>query len=260
MNREIIENEIEQLLSNFSEQFERAKNYKAVPRIELDLMMETVRDLYEQLYKLNAENPLAEKKVVMAIPQLIEERKEVIENIVQPVVKELKPVIVVPEIIVEEKQKEENEIIVHHHEQEEAQVAASIKRENIFQEQTKAQTNSVASLFDDLPTIGDNYKEQQSLHHKIGKSKTERYSDKLQQQPVEDLKRSIGINEKFAFMNELFQSNQQRYSDSIDALNNFRNYEEAHAHLTMLTAEMKWNTTSIAYQELDELVKRRFGV
>ena len=61
-------------------------------------------------------------------------------------------------------------------------------------------------------------------------------------------------------MNELFQSNQQRYSDSIDALNNFRNYEEAHAHLTMLTAEMKWNTTSIAYQELDELVKRRFGV
>ena len=149
---------------------------------------------------------------------------------------------------------------INRQEQEEVQVVTSIKRENIFIEQTKVQTKAVGSLFDDVPTIAGNYKEQQSLHHKIGNTKTERLSDKLNQQPVEDLKRSIGINEKFAFINELFAGNQQQYIQCIETLNSFPNYEEARVHLNELSASLNWNTTSKTFYELDEMVKRRFGV
>ena len=109
-----------------------------------------------------------------------------------------------------------------------------------------------------MPTIGNHYKEQQSLHHKIGKTKTERLSDKLHQEPVVDLKRSIGINEKFAFMNELFGGNHEQYNKAIESLNNFSNYDDAHLHFAELASTLQWNTTSNSYNELKDLVKRRF--
>lgn len=259
MDRDQIENKIEELLSGFSEQFTRAKNYKLIPRIELDLMMATIRDLYEQLHQLNSSVQLPEEKLRAVNQKINEEKNPAAENVVHAIVSEAEQLPVVTEAIVNEKIKQEDNV-VHKHEEEEVQIATSIKRENVFVEQTKTQAKAVGSLFDEVPTIADNYKEQQSLHHRIGKTKTERLSDKLQQQPVGDLKRSIGINEKFAFMNELFGGNQQQYNQSIEALNGFSNYGEAVSHLKNLATEMKWNTASITYHELDELVKRRFGV
>ena len=63
MNRDQIENQIEQLLINFNNQFTRAKNYKSIPQIELDLMMATIRDLYEQLHRLNNNQPMSLEKI-----------------------------------------------------------------------------------------------------------------------------------------------------------------------------------------------------
>ncbi len=255
MNRDQIENQIEQLLINFNNQFTRAKNYKSIPQIELDLMMATIRDLYEQLHRLNNNQPMPLEKI-QSNTAAADEKIISSENMAHAIISEAASASVIPEI----ETHQEKEINNHKQEVEEAQVAASIKRENVFTEQTKTQAKAVGSLFDDVPTIADNYKAQQSLHHKIGKSNTERLSDRLQQHPVGDLKRSIGINEKFAFMNELFGGNQQQYNQSIETLNSFSDYSEADAHLKNLAVEMKWNTASNTYHELDELVKRRFGV
>ena len=284
MNREQTENNIEQLLAEFSEQFTRTKNYKSIPQIELDLMMTTIRDLYEQLYALNKTNPLIDKKVSVAE---IAEEKNVVAEVAAPVVEIIStPIIVeaervevviphvtemsiVPEIsmeatpivetikTIEEVKPKQAEKIIQVPVHQEEQIAVSMQRETVFQEKAKVQTKSVASLFDDVPTIGDHYTEQQSLHHKIGNTKTERLSDKFQQ-PVGDLKRSIGINEKFSFMNELFAGNQQQYNQSIEVLNNFPNFDEANAHLQELASTMKWNASSEIFDELKELVKRRF--
>ncbi len=265
MNRDTIENEMEQLLANFSEQFTRTKNYKSIPKIEVDLMMTTLRNLYEELYKLNnfssipEKNVLAESKIFVAPSPVVEEKIIQEEVSIQTVISESEPIAVKEEIVVEESMQVETKTI-QHQVQDEVQMSTSIKREAVFTEQTKVQSKVVASLFDDVPTLADNYKEQQSLHHKIGETKTERYSDKLQQQPVSDLKRSIGINEKFAFMNELFAGNQQQYNQSIETLNNFSDYKEAHSYLNTLASDMKWNTNSKTYNELIQLVKRRFGV
>ncbi len=257
MNRDQIENQIEQLLINFNGQFTRAKNYKSIPQIELDLMMATIRDLYEQLHRLNNNQPMPLEKIQSHTVAAVAEEKIISsEKLTHAIISEAATVPVIPEI----ETHQQEEITNHKQEIEEAQIAASIKRENVFTEQTKPQAKAVGSFFDDVPTIADNYKAQQSLHHKIGKPTTERLSDRLQQQPVGDLKRSIGINEKFAFMNELFGGNQQQYNQSIEKLNNFSDYNEAEAHLKNLTVEMKWNTASNTYHQLDELVKRRFGV
>ena len=259
MDREHIESELEQLLTNFSGQFTRARNYKNIPLIELDLMIQTIRNLYEQLHKLTLVTPLVEKKKAVPAPQVVEEKNVAAENIVHAIISEADNSLTDQEAVIEEiPVVPENNILKQ--EQELAQVAVSIQRESVFVEQTRIQAKPVASLFDDVLTIADNYKEQHSLHHKIGKTKTERLSDKLNQEPVVDLKRSIGINEKFAFMNELFGGNQEQYNQSIDILNSFSDFENANSHLQELASNRKWNVTSTAYNELSELVKRRFGV
>ncbi len=285
MNREQTEITIEQLIAEFSEQFARTKNYKSIPQIELDLMMTTIRDLYEQLYALNKTNPVADKKV--SITEIIEEKKVVVETIAPvgeiistPIIVEAEKVeVVIPQEVekmitseikievtpivervetIEEVNIKQQEKIIQIPVHQEEQIAVSMQRETVFQEKAKIQSKSVASLFDEVPTIGDHYTEQQSLHHKIGNTKTERLSDKFQPS-IGDLKRSIGINEKFSFINELFAGNQQQYNQSIDALNNFPNFEEANSHLQELASTMKWNTVSDTFIELMELVSRRFG-
>ena len=281
MNREQIEDEIAQLLADFTEQFERAKNFKSIPQIEQDLMLTTVREMYQQLYNLSKTSTASDLKTIgekaeitekinsviipdMVAPPVIEQKVQVVhpeavaETIVAKVEKEAMPIIEVENIIIEELTAQEEvivEIQVHQQEQE----VVSVQRETIFQEKNKATAKSVASLFDDTPTIGDHYAEQQSLHHIIGTKKTERLSDQFQQ-PVGDLKRSIGINEKFAFMNELFGGNQKHYNEAIEKLNDFSDYDAACLHLDELAVNLSWNTASGTFLELGGLIRRRFGV
>ncbi|MFM7838334.1 MAG: hypothetical protein ACKO6K_02110, partial [Chitinophagaceae bacterium] len=49
----------------------------------------------------------------------------------------------------------------------------------------------------------------------------------LQETPVRDLKKAIGINDRFTFINELFHGDEQVFEKSIRTLNNFRIYAEA---------------------------------
>ena len=52
MNRDQAETQIDQLLQNFTQQFERAKNFKSIPSIEMDSMLDSIRVLYQTLYDL----------------------------------------------------------------------------------------------------------------------------------------------------------------------------------------------------------------
>lgn len=245
MERENIEAALENLLQHFSSQFTRARNYKSIPRIEMDLMMQTIRDLYEELQKLNDSNSIKEKVVATVSA---DKMNNDIETVVHVLVSNSEDQ---PEALVNESPK--------------AEIAKedllSKKKENpLLNPEVKTKPKSAITLFDESATVASNYIEQPSLHNKIAQTKTERLSDKLQQQPLSDLKKSIGINEKFAFANELFEGNMEVYNQKIDELNNLSSYQEARKYLIQLADINKWNVRSHTYHELDELVKRRFGV
>ena len=81
---------------------------------------------------------------------------------------------------------------------------------------------------------------------------------KLQQSPVKDLRSSIGINDKFLFVNELFGGSMEKYNKSIDNLNDLKTLNGAMIYLNELKIELQWNGSNEAYQKLAELVKRKF--
>ena len=81
---------------------------------------------------------------------------------------------------------------------------------------------------------------------------------KLQQNPVLDLKSSIGINDKFLFVNELFGGSMEKYNKSIDNLNDLKTLNGAMIYLNELKIELQWNSSNEAYQKLKDLVSHKF--
>lgn len=83
-------------------------------------------------------------------------------------------------------------------------------------------------------------------------------ADKLQKKPIIDIKTAIGINEKFQFINELFESNAQEYNIAINQLNICNSFSEAEAYIKSLKEIYKWKDDSPVALSFTDLVERRF--
>lgn len=81
---------------------------------------------------------------------------------------------------------------------------------------------------------------------------------RLQKKPVTDLSSAIGINDKFLFLNELFNGSIEKFNKSIRALNSFSTLFGAKTYMSELQIEFQWNCESDAYKKLNDLVERRF--
>jgi hypothetical protein len=76
---------------------------------------------------------------------------------------------------------------------------------------------------------------------------------------IEDLKKAIGINKRFLFINELFKGKADEFNSSIDKLNQFEEAIEAYEFVQReLARKHQWDFESEAVAEFLELVERRF--
>jgi len=80
----------------------------------------------------------------------------------------------------------------------------------------------------------------------------------LQKRPITDLKSAIGINDKFQFINELFDGNMQEYNLALNQLNSMADLKEASYYLHSLKDMYKWKEENGSAQKFTELVERRF--
>src|ERR1051325_1170887 len=65
-------------------------------------------------------------------------------------------------------------------------------------------------------------------------AKEESVAEKISHKKISDLKSVIGINEKFQFINELFDGNMKEYNVALDQINNFSSLGEAVNYLANL--------------------------
>lgn len=166
-----------------------------------------------------------------------------------------------PGVITEElsAMKEERPVIQHQPVAETKTETTAIEEKTIA---ARIQQVRAANLFDEPSTIGGKYAAQETLGDKIIKSKTGKsVAETLKSQPLADLKQSIGINERFSFINELFSGDQALYHQSIENINKMMTYEDAHRLIHEdLAVQLKWNTDTERFKQFDELVKRRFNL
>ena len=99
----------------------------------------------------------------------------------------------------------------------------------------------------------------ESLNDKLKQGKTE-IIEILKETPVKDLRKAIGINDRFLFINELFRGDESVYERSIKTINSFNIFAEAEYWITReLKVKLGWNNESSTVQHFDQLVRRRFS-
>ncbi len=107
--------------------------------------------------------------------------------------------------------------------------------------------------------INESTARPESLNEKLKQSKIE-LSDMLTEVPVRDLKKAIGVNDRFLFINELFRGDEAMYERSIKTINNFSIYPEAQYWIEReLKVKIGWKESDPIVQQFDQLVKRRFS-
>jgi len=98
-----------------------------------------------------------------------------------------------------------------------------------------------------------------SLNDKLKTEKTE-LAEVLTESPIRDLKKGIGINDRYVFLNELFRGDDAMYERSIKTINGFRILAEAEYWIEReLKVKLGWDDSKAITQHFYQLVKRRFS-
>ncbi len=82
----------------------------------------------------------------------------------------------------------------------------------------------------------------------------------LTETPIRDLKKAIGVNDRYVFLNELFRGDEPMYERSLKTLNGFRIYQEAEYWITReLKIKLAWDENNSIVRHFYQLVRRRFS-
>jgi len=86
-------------------------------------------------------------------------------------------------------------------------------------------------------------------------------SEKLSEQPIQDLTKAIALNDKLLYANELFNKELSDFNKAIYRINGMQSFDQAKAYVSELAEKYKWtedeNRLEMA-KDLSKLVRRRF--
>ncbi len=257
MKFDLVKEELSVLLITLSEQFETMNAHKnTIPQIELDIFMKNIQELYENTIFLKKANTFLEKNESL-------HTEDIKENSAKKT-----PVQTIPAI--SKNQKEDslkaNEIIEF--DEEKAEEGVKIEAQEIPNPVTEVPP---AASFDD---ILDETKSKKDLFSQIKASKeiidlnkklaeargNHSLAEKLQNQQIDSLKSVIGINDKFYFINELFDGDSHKYDDVIYTLNNFKKLDDAMQYYSTLKYRYNWSEESEASEKLIHMLERKFDL
>lgn len=118
---------------------------------------------------------------------------------------------------------------------------------------TLAQQTSVKEINDAM------IEQQESLNDRLKEQKVE-LVETLKDTPIRDLRKGVGINDRFVFINELFRGDEAMYERSIKTINSFNIYAEAEYWINReLKTKIGWDDRKNIVQHFYHLVKRRFS-
>lgn len=125
-------------------------------------------------------------------------------------------------------------------------------------------------VVEETPTLTQRQSQKKEVHEYIGEKKAS-LNDKLKQEqtellnvlkdaPIKDLRKGIGVNDKFLFINELFRGDEAMYERSIKTINSFHILAEAEYWINReLKVKIGWNDNNETVQYFYQLVRRRFA-
>ena len=227
-------------------------------------LMSTVQMIHAALVQFSAPVPrqMSTSKVSVTLPS--SNRASFSSREITPEVKETAYKETIPQAIKQSEFKEQSKITV----------AEPVKKETeriIHQVEIKRndQPGWLFDPVDEIPTLAHqkefrerndifNSNNGSSLNDRLKIEKKE-LASVLTDGPVRDLKKAIGINDRFVFLSELFRGDETMYERSLKTINNFRIYPEAEYWIEReLKVKLGWDENKEVVKHFRQLVKRRF--
>lgn len=193
-------------VGDIGEMISRMKTEGPVPAIEIDIVLEKIRNLYTDVSNLKEFNLPAAKKVA-------------------------KPA--------------------------EVQVEEPAKLDKVQEEKTVVKSENKVS--EEPATIADRFKgEKKFINERLGDNGNRQdLSSKLQSKPIRDIGTSLGLNDRFKLINELFNGDKESYQRTIEILDSATNFNEA---FNYISTSYDWDMEDDSVQMLLDLVRRKFIV
>jgi hypothetical protein len=293
MDKKIIKGLIDEKLEVIQEQFSIIREYNGkIPNIELDLLQVSIRDLYELVLSLQLENSggahikASAPAVVTPSPEPPEKEPPVVSvsfsrGIIsmEPVTEEKEtpspepelpgwePPIPEPEI---EPEPESEPIPEPEPEPEpipelepipepEPEPIPEPEPEPVMPPPDTSQTEEKPKDKYQRTTF-DLFSEQAgtTIADRLRAAEDKRVADRLQENFASDLRTTIGINDKFLFINELFDGNMRVYDETVQKLNICTTIAQADLLLLDLKIVYNWDSESPTVRKFVELVRRKF--
>ncbi|TMI98005.1 MAG: hypothetical protein E6H06_00055 [Bacteroidetes bacterium] len=131
------------------------------------------------------------------------------------------------------------------------------------------QSNLLFDPFFEIPTLSHQHgvkeinemvsMQNESLNDRLKQDRTE-VVEVLKHEPIKDLRKAIGINDRFVFINDLFRGDEPMYERSIKTINSFHIFPEAEYWINReLIVKLGWDKDSEIVRHFYQLVKRRFS-
>jgi hypothetical protein len=140
-----------------------------------------------------------------------------------------------------------------------------VDKESVSIVQENGQLDMVFDPLLEIPTLSHQLKEKkvdgqaESLNDRLKQGKAE-LMEVLKETLIKDLRKAIGINDRFLFINDLFRGDEVMYERSIKTINSFNIYPEAEYWISReLKVKLGWDNDLATVAQFDQLVKRRFS-
>jgi len=260
--------EINRLIGKIRERYDQIHEPSGnIIRIEADLLRADIRELYEKISILT--KPQYAAVILQSHLPESEKREEEAPILVEPVsapefVPEPKPEIFSPDPIPEsifeiETQEETASPVVL---QTPAQRPANENAPEVQMHETTTPVHSTLDLFGaPTPMLADKFRdEKRSINEKINLETTAEKSigSKLRLK-ISDLRTAIGINDRFIFINELFEGNMRMYDDMLGRINTCASLQEAIDVFKHAKDVQGWSDDLNSAERLLDFIHRRYA-
>jgi len=234
--------DLSELLENTRELHERATvlNYLAIERkVKGDEQKDDKKEGFRLNFGISKKTPEVHPNQTNLLDAIAEQNVEPVETIKE--IESFQPIKNEVEVKVE---TEEAEIKVEEANTEEVENETSVEDEK-------------TQVEEDVKEVGE---ESVSINEKFAKDNEEMtLAEKLSLKPIDDLKKAIGLNQKFLFMNDLFEGENGTFNEALEQLNSFSSYLEAEDYMNnVLSNKYNWDSTSKSVKNFSLLVKRRY--
>ena len=231
------------------------QNQGEIPQIEIDIILQELRNLYMVALQLDQQGHLADSvnkvasqvEAVAAAKKAAEEKRLAEAEMQKPVfaqepsAKEAAPIM---EPTIDKLEGNPND--------------------ELFADgpaKPEAPKQKEGSLFDYLSAEKQGTPAVRTLADKLNqhsRNVEEALENSVNARKVDDLRTIININDKFSFMSDLFHNNMKAYSDFILNLNAYTDREEALAYVAEVAQQYQWDSKPSVVESFYRIFDRKF--